>query len=302
MSVVRITQTMLSKQSFNGLQTSMNRVAKVQEQLTTGRLINRPSDDPTGASSAMRIRSNVALREQYQRNATDAMGWLSQADSTLSSMGDQVRRAHEISLQGANSGSMGPDALRALATEVDQIREGMIDAANTRYLDRPVFGGVTNTGIAYDAAGKVNDPTAVTPTGVLRTVGDGAQVRVDVDARATFGDDSANDSVFDHLADLSAALKAGDQVAIEASIAKLDADGKRITTMQATVGARTNSVENAQGIAADGELTLRTALSEIENVDLAKATVDLNLQQVAYQAALGATARVIQPSLLDFLR
>jgi flagellar hook-associated protein 3 FlgL len=293
---------MLSKQSFNGLQTAMNRVAKVQEHLTTGRLINRPSDDPTGASSAMRIRSNVALREQYQRNATDAMGWLSQADSTLSSMGDQVRRAYEISLQGANSGSMGPDALRALATEVDQIREGMIDAANTQYLDRPVFGGVTNTGIAYNAAGKVNDPTAVTPTGVLRTVGDGAQVRVDVDARATFGDDSANDSVFDHLADLSAALKAGDQVAIEASIAKLDGDGKRITTMQATVGARTNSVENAQAIAADGELTLRTALSEIENVDLAKATVDLNLQQVAYQAALGATARVIQPSLLDFLR
>jgi flagellar hook-associated protein 3 FlgL len=217
-------------------------------------------------------------------------------------MANQVRRAHDISLQGANSGSMGPDALKALAVEVDQIREGMIDAANTQYLDRPVFGGVTSGGIAYNAAGKVADPTAVSPTGVQRTVGDGVRVRVDCDARKAFGDDSVNDSVFDHLADLSAALKSGDQVAIEASITKLDADGKRITNSQAEIGARTNSVENGQQIAADGVLTLKNALSELENVDLAKATVDLSLQQVAYQAALGATARVIQPSLLDFLR
>jgi flagellar hook-associated protein 3 FlgL len=296
MAITRVTQRMMSDRALLGMQTGLDRLSKIQEQLTTGRIINRPSDDPTGTTSAMRLRASVEEQRQYARNADDAVAWLDQIDSTLSSMTNQVRKAREIAVQGANDGAMGQQARDALATEVDQIREGMISTANTTYLGRPVFGGITSGDVAYDSTGAwVGQPGSV-----VRTVGDGVQIRVDVEGPTAFGPDA--DSLFSHLADLSTALRAGDSAGMATAIDKLSADSSRITESQASVGARTNRVEQAQQAAGDAELSLKSALSEIENTDLPKATVDLQLQEVAYQAALAATARVMQPSLLDFLR
>lgn len=191
---------------------------------------------------------------------------------------------------------MGPAAREALAAEVDQIRAGLIDTANTNYLGRPVFGGVTPGPAAYDATGAF----VGTPGAVNRTINDGTTIRVDAEGTTAFG--PTGNSVFDHLDALSVALRAGDQAGISASISALDADRDRITTTQTEVGSRQLRVEKAIQAAADDELRLRTSLSAVENADLPKVIVDLQLQQTAYQASLAATARVMQPSLLDFLR
>ncbi len=304
MSTVRMTQGMMNRQAQTGLQAGLNRLAKVQEQLTTGRVINRPSDDPTGATSAMRIRASVSDQQQYVRNANDGLGWLNQADSTLSSVTDQVRRAYDIALQGANDGSLGQQARDALATEVDQIREGLVSTSNAAYLNRPVFGGVTAGTLAYAAdpvTGVVTyQPGAIASAGVVRAVSDGATVRVDVEGPDVFGADG--DSLFDHLSALSTALKAGDTAGVSTAVGVLEKDRERVTNVQADIGARTKRVEQARDAASDAELRLTSSLSEVENTDLVKASVDLKLQEVGYQAALSATARVMQPSLLDFLR
>jgi flagellar hook-associated protein 3 FlgL len=292
-----MTQKMMSDRALLGMQTGLARLGKVQEQLTTGKIINRPSDDPTGATSAMRIRTSVAAQKQFARNANDAIAWLNQIDATFSSMTSQVRRARDVALQGANDGAMGPQAREALATEVDQLREGLITTANATYLGRPVFGGVTGGSAAYDTDGTW---IGVTGDGVVRTVADGVKIRVDVEGPTAFGPDG--DSLFDHLEALSTALRAGDTAGVTSAIDDLTSDSARITDVQSSIGARSNRVEQAQKAAGDAELSLTSSLSEIENTDLAKATVDLQLQEVAYQAALAATARVMQPSLLDFLR
>jgi len=297
MAISRMTQRMMSDRALLGMQTGLDRLGKVQEQLTTGKIINRPSDDPTGATSAMRIRTSVAAQKQFARNANDAIAWLNQIDATFSSMTSQVRRARDVALQGANDGAMGPQAREALATEVDQLREGLITTANATYLGRPVFGGVTGGSAAYDTDGTW---IGVTGDGVVRTVADGVKIRVDVEGPAAFGPDG--DSLFDHLESLSTALRAGDTAGVTSAIDDLTSDSARITDVQSSIGARSNRVEQAQKAAGDAELSLTSSLSEIENTDLAKATVDLQLQEVAYQAALAATARVMQPSLLDFLR
>lgn len=296
MTTTRVTQNMLSRQALTGLQTGLGRLAKVQEQLSTGRIINRPSDDPTGATAAMRLRASVAAQQQYARNAGDGVGWLDRVDGTLSSMTDQVRRARELGLEGANSGAMGPQAREAMATEVDQIRQAMISDANATYLGRPVFGGITAGATAYAPDGTFNGVSGA----VNRTVADGVSIRVDVDGRQVFGPDGS--SLFDHLTQLSSALRGGDATAIGAAVGDLGVDADRITTTQADVGTRTSRIERARTAAGDAEVSLTSSLSEIENTDLPKAAVDLQLQQVAYQAALAATARVMQPSLLDFLR
>lgn len=296
MVIQRVTQNMLSDRSVGALQTGLSRLAKLQEQLSTGRVLNRPSDSPTDTTSAMRIRSSIADIKQFGRNAADGNGWLGQIDTALTGMSDQVLRARDLALQGANEGGMGPTAREALAAEVDQIRGGLIDTANSNYLGRPVFGGVTAGSQAYDAAGVYIG----TPGAVNRTISDGSTVRVDVDGQAAFG--ATGNSVFDHLDALSTALRAGNQAGITASISALNGDRDRITTTQTDVGTRQIRVEGAIQAAQDAELRLSTSLSNVENTDLPKAIVDLQMQQTAYQASLAATSRVMQPSLLDFLR
>lgn len=296
MAIQRVTQNMLSDRSVGALQNGLSKLAKLQEQLSTGRILNRPSDSPTDTTSAMRIRSSIADIKQYGRNASDGNGWLSQIDTALSNVNSQVLRARDLALQGANEGGMGPTAREALAAEVDQIRGGLIDTANSSYLGRPVFGGVTAGPKAYD----VNGVYIGTPGAVNRTISEGSTIRVDVDGQTAFG--ATGSSVFDHLDALSTALRAGDQAGISASIAALDADRDRITTTQTEVGSRQIRVEGAIQAAQDTELRLSTSLSNVENADLPKVIVDLRMQEVAYQASLGATGRVMQPSLLDFLR
>lgn len=298
MVIGRVTQSMLTDRSLSRLQTGLSRMAEIQEHLSTGRVLNRPSDNPADASSAMRLRSSVGAQQQYARNAQDGMGWLDTLDTTLGDAGDLVRRARELGQQGV-SGAAGQEAREALAVELDQIRSALVDVANTSYLDRPVFGGTTAGASAFTDAGGV-----VTYSGdgnkVNRAVAEGVVVDVSVAGTAAFGADG--DNVFGHLAALSAALRSGSTAAVQSGLDALRTDGDRLVVARADVGARATRVERAGTQAGDTELSLTNALSEIENADLPKTMVDLKMQEVAYQAALAATARVLQPSLVDFLR
>lgn len=298
MNVNRVTQSMLGDRSMANLQSGLKRLADLQEHLSTGRVLNRPSDNPADAGSAMRLRSSLRAEQQHARNADDGLGWLNTIDSSLQTAGDSVRRARELALQGANAAS-GPQAREALATEVDQIRAGLLSTANTTYLGRPVFGGTTVGSVAFtDNAGAVTFTGDSNP--VNRTVADGVVVNVAQEGTAAFGTDA--DNVFAHLSALSAALRAGDTAGISTGIDALAADEKQVVVARADIGARTVRVEQATTRAGDSELSLTNALAEIENADLPRTVVDLKMQEVAYQASLAATARVLQPSLVDFLR
>lgn len=297
MTTNRVTQSMMTQRSMAGLQAGLSRLAKIQEQLSTGRVLNRPSDSPGDTAAAMRLRSVVAAQQQYARNAHDGLGWLNTIDSTLQGANDQIRRARDLALQGIN-GAAGADAREALATEIDQIRAGLVSAANTTYLDRPVFGGTSAGPVAYldvPPATYVGDGQPV-----LRTIGEGVEVDVQMAGPAAFGPNG--DSVFDHLADLATALRSGDTTGMQAGLTQLGDDMKRVTSSLTDVGARTVRIEAAVQRADDTRLQVQGSLSEIENTDLPKAAMDLQLQEVAYQASLAATARVLQPSLVDFLR
>jgi flagellar hook-associated protein 3 FlgL len=302
MVISRVTQNMIANRSMVNLQSSFSRLSKTQEQLSTGRAINRPSDDPVGTTTAMRLRSSLAQAAQHQRNAEDGAGWLQMVDTTLSGATELVRRAKELGIQGVN-GSNGPTAMAALGQEVSRLRDALLSAANTTYLGRPIFGGVTTGKTAYDASGNY---VGTSSTGVMRTVATGDRVRVDQDAAAAFGPNTPGSpptgDVFADLAQLANDLTSGNLAGIQSGLDALDAGLDRMTSALADVGTRANRLDRAVQAAKDATLTQTQSLSEVENVDLASATVQLKMQEVAYQAALGATSRVIQPSLLDFLR
>ncbi len=296
MSIGRVTQRMMTEGSLQNLQLGLGRLARIQEQLSTGKVINRPSDNPTGTTAAMRLRSAMAEQTQFSRNAQDGIGWLTQVDSALDGVTTSVKRARDLALQGANASASGQVARDALAVEVEGLRAGLVSQANTTYLDSPVFGGVTAGATAYDAAG-----TYVGTLGdVNRRVAPGVVIKVDVDGPSVFGDGAT--SVFAELDALATALRAGDQAGISAAIGTLNSRIDTVTSARTAAGTRYQRLEGADATAGDARISLKNQLSNIENADLAATTVDLKMQEVAYQAALAATTRVMQPSLLDFLR
>jgi len=208
----------------------------------------------------------------------------------------QVNRARDLGVQGVNMVTMGTQAREALAAEVDQLRESLISGANATYLGRPVFGGLVTGRTAYDQAGAYVGVPGV----VSRTVAEGTKVAVNVQGPDVFGPPGAD--LFADLASLSAALRSGDVATVQSRLSDLDAAQSRITATLADVGTRYNRVDRADQAAQNAGLSLTTALSNVEDVDITKATMDLKMNEVAYQAALSATARLVQPSLAEFLR
>lgn len=296
MTVTRVTQRMMVGQSLQGLEGTQSRLAAAQRRTTSGKAISRPSDDPSATMTALRLRSEKARTEQWTRNAQDAQAWLGTVDSTLSSMSAQVRRVRELTIQGMNTGTMSAAARGAIASEIDGLRQNLLSNANTTYLGRPLFGGTTSGPTAYDATtGAYTGDTSI----VTREVGDGVRVRVDVTGPEAFGPAGAD--LFSVLTSISNDLR-GTTANLGADLTALDAVTERMTTAMADVGTRYNRIEGATSSLALRTDDLTTSLSEVEDVDMARSIYDLNVAQVSYQAALGATAKVIQPSLMDFLR
>jgi len=292
----RVTEKSIHTRVLQNLQRNIQKGEKIQQQLSSGKQINRPSDSPNGTLQSMQLRGETRANNQYVRSSGDGLGWLSTLDGTLSSSSTILQKARSLTVQGLNAGASSGESRAAISAEIDQIRTTMIGYANTTYLDRPVFGGTTTGTTAFSAAGEFVGNTDA----VNRTVGPNSQVRVDASGPAAFGEGDA--SVFKVLDDISAALTANDMDAVSKGLERLDGAANNVKNALSDVGARYNRITQMKQSAEDRLLDVTAQLSEVEDVDLPKTIMDMQLQQTSYQAALAASAKVIQPSLIDFLR
>ncbi|MEU0555181.1 flagellar hook-associated protein FlgL [Dactylosporangium sp. NPDC006015] len=294
----RVTERSMASNTLANLQVNLARNQQLQNQLSSGKLITKASDSPGGAVIAMQHRADVATLNQYSRNADDGMGWLDMADTALKSASTQMNRARELVLSGLSSGSGGsPEAREAIALEVDNLRDSMINLSNTTYLDRPIFGGSTPGTIAYDKNGDYQGDDGK----INRTISGNATVRVDTGAEDVFGPEAGNGNVFKLLGSIADHLRSNPS-GLQSDLAEVDTAQKRIQAGLSGVGSRYNQVSEMQQTAQNRVIDLKAQLSDVEDIDLPKTITELALQQTAYQAALAATAKVIQPSLVDFLR
>lgn len=300
--IPRVTHLAVQRSTLGNLQTNLRSMADLQTKMSSGKNINAPSDDPAAASDMLRLRADQRTTSQFQRNATDAEAWLTTVDTALTTSLAALRRARDLTVQGG-SGALGTQSREALAAELDGIKAQLLAQSNTTYLGRTVFAGTSNAGQAFDPttyafSGGVTVAGVTSTPPVQRTVGDAVTVRVDADGAAVFGEGTT--SVFALLDTIAGELRAGGDP--NAHLAEIDAHMNSMLTQVASVGARHNQVLTAQSTLQDRQLALTTQLSSIEDIDLAAVILDLQSQEVAYKGALGATAKVLQPTLLDYLR
>ncbi len=302
---MRVTNSSIAAMTLANLQSSLQRGADLQAQLSSGKRINKASDDPSGTVSALSLQSEIDRNNQFSRNASDGDAWLTTVDSTLTSINDVLSRARDLVVQAASTGSGDTNSQTAIATEMKQLRASVLSLANTTYLGRPVFGGTTAGSAAFTAGtttsiGGQPDVSFVGDTGtVQRRISDGTTVRVDGDATAAFGTGAG--SVFNVLATVIDHLQSN-PAALGSDITAIDGAAGNVRAQLTDVGVRQQRIEDGKTTAGNRVQDLSARLTDIEDVDMPSTIVALQTQQVAYQAALGATAKIVQPSLLDFLK
>lgn len=269
-------------------------------------MITKPSDDPGGTAKAMALRAEKRAGEQFARNADDGLAWLSTIGTALSSSVSALRNARELTVRGASPGALNPAACNAIAADIDGVRSSLLAEANATYLGRSVFAGTSDKGVAFvvtPAAPPVTTTHTYMWTGtadapVERRLAQDTSVRVDSVGVEVFG--AGDQSVFTLLDTIAAGLRAGTDVG--GYLTDLDAHLDTMLGGLSSVGTRHDQVTSARSSLSSGVLELKSQLAAIEDIDLPQVIVELRMQEVAYQGALGATARVLQPTLVDFLR
>ncbi|WP_279367528.1 flagellar hook-associated protein FlgL [Microbacterium testaceum] len=292
----RITSSTVNQQALRTLQAGLADRARLQDQATSQRALRAPSDDPTAAAAILGVHGEQARASQFSRNISDALTWVTTADTALGASIDLLNRARDLTAQGANSGALSPAARDSIAAELDSVSREILSHANTTVLGRTVFAGTGDSGRAFDPATFAF--TGVAGSSVERRVSDNEKVRVDVDGADAFGAGDA--SVFATLQGIAADLRAG--VDVGARLADVDAHLKQLVTARGVTGAQQAQIERAQATNASVSVDLETRRAAVENVDTLEVYIKLQSAELVYQSALQVTAKTLQTTLLEFVR
>lgn len=388
--MTRITYGMISNDVQIGIQQNGVKLDDLMAKLSTGKLLNQPSDDSVGVSKALKLHSQTSRQDQYLRNIQDGQAWLSTSETALKSGNDVLQRANELAIQGSN-GTYSASERLYLRGEVRSLADQMVSIANTTLKGDFIFAGtqtdtppysvesatdsINDTGNANgqflngvpdtvqlydttlrDSATDTGNPAAkdILP-GTLSIEGltEGTDYKVDYKAgKVTFLTTAATDlssttgiklsydwirktekdttgsvnrevqqnmtlpvnvtpeqafgsktetSVFDSLIDLMQGLHTNDAGKVQSSMPEVQASLQRLLQAQTVAGSRANRLESTQIQNRSDATAITEQTSQIEDVDFAKTISDFQTRQQVYQASMQVGAKIIQPSLVNFL-
>lgn len=296
---MRVTSQSQAMSMRSDLSDAGGRLAAIQRQVASGKKLRRASDGPAAALEALRYRRSIRTYDQYDKNISDSKAWLGTADNALQAIDNRLTRVHDLTIQAEN-GSLGSAARTAIAAEIRSISDELVGIANTRHLGRPIFAGTSGGNSAYAPDGTYQGDSGA----VMRTLSSGVSVQVNTDGPSVFGipDPTAplNGDMFQVLGEIAGRVDAG--ISPSAGLDSIKRIQSGVRTTEATLGSRLASIESLEGRNRSKTDGLRSALSRAEDVDLTEAIMSLKGQEASYQAALGVSGRILNQSLLDFLR
>ena len=332
---MRVTNKMIGNNLAFNIQVNLQKLARTQQELSTGRRVLRPSDDPLVISRLLGVYAALESNNQYVRNIDDGLSYLYAADTALGSAGALLQDAHELAVQGAN-GTLTKEDMSYIARQVDKMIDNMVNLANTDLGGKYIYAGKLNNmppftrdgdeikyhgdfaliereiafGTAYDVA----------KSGVDRG---GTTHPSDPDYYGTFGlavtvepPDPLDDppyglmkkpdgeyyGVFGTLFQLRNALDSGNSEKVDEALGSILKEADFLLQERVKVGARTRHFESVKDQILDHEIRLKQIELDLGCVKMEKVSIDFAQQTLTYQAALGAGAQILQTSLLHFLR
>lgn len=293
---VRVTQNMISNNMMRNLNNSMGKMDKLQEQASSGRKISRPSDDPVVATRGMFYRSSIMENEQFQRNVNEAKAWMDASDGALDEITTAMHRVKELVVQ--SGGTLPQDGLEAIASEIDELREHIGSLANQSLGGKYIFAGTDTNHPPFDVAS--GDFVNQNSNDIRLEVTKGIYLPINVKGTEIFTSPSSTDNIFQLLTNISNQLKSGQNAT--SYLNQIEDQSANILANRTSLGARVNRIELVEERLGSEEVNLNKLMSDNEDADIAEVITDLKMQENVHRSALGIGARIIQPSLLDFLR
>lgn len=293
---VRITTGMMVDRLMDNIQRAQQNISRFQDQMASGRSILKPHDDPIGTATVMRMRSGLKEIDWFRKSSEDAMGWISYGEGALMRCLDLTHELRELMIQGSTD-SIPAESREAIAQEILVIRDHISDLANSKYDGRYIFAGHRTT----------EKPFEVLPDGSVIYDGDqGEQVRV-VGPDLKIAVNLPGDQVFRSLMEMvhltAQNISDGDYDLVgNDRLGELEDEIENLLEHVATLGARHSRVELSLNRVKEMEISFTSLYSQTADADLARVSIDLHMSETIYQAALSATARVLQPGLYEILR
>ncbi|GIN85246.1 flagellar hook-associated protein 3 [Heyndrickxia sporothermodurans] len=292
---MRVTQSMLSNNFLKNISKSYDQMGKISEQMQTQKKITRPSDDPVVAMKGIAYRTNLLEGQQYKRNFSEAHNWMDNTDAALDQANKALQRIRELTVK-ASTETLDSDQRKSISKEIEQLRNQLAEIANTKVGDKYIFNGTDTLKKPVGDVTGANPEVSTNNNPVTLELSKG--VYIQVNSTGVFTED-----LFTGLNNLLDKLNSGDdKVALDDDLKNIDDSMNHIINERATVGARSNRIELMEDRIDQQEILATKMMSKNEDVDMEKVITDLVMQESVQRATLGMGARIIQPSLLDFLR
>ncbi|MBG9586611.1 flagellar hook-associated protein FlgL [Cytobacillus firmus] len=286
---MRVTQSMLSNNMLRNLSNSYSRMDKLQDQISTQKKFTKPSDDPVAAMMGMNYRTDLNRIEQYTRNIGEVRNWVDSTDDALDKGVLALQRIRELTLQASN-GTLEEDQRKAVAEEVKQLKEHLQNLGDTQVGGKYIFNG-NQTNLRPSESGFQSGTIEL-------EVFSGIKIPVNTEGKALFGDMLSDEG---DIQKLITALETNDP-AVGDMLENVDKNIDNFLSARALIGAKQNRVELMEDRLSQQEVFSTRILSDNEDIDMEKAIIELTTQESIHRAALSVGARIIQPSLTDFLR
>ena len=294
-----------NKTIFDSVTRSLGRTSKEmfdsQEVVTTGKKINRLSDDPVGIVSVLNLRSSLANLNQMERNISMGRTWLTACESALSQTHSILSSVKELSVQMANATQSASERANSVVL-VDGYLKQIISLSNTQSGDRYIFGG-TETDAAPFALN--TDETQVEYSGnetpFAIKIGKNSNIEIGKNGENIFGENWDDDNIFKTLMDLKTSLQDDNIEGINECMDKLDSHMSEVSAQISEIAGKNVRLDVKEEILSDLELTYTERKSQIEDADIADAITNLNLKELAYNAALQSSSMIMKLSLVDFV-
>jgi flagellar hook-associated protein 3 FlgL len=300
----RITSDMVASSVLGGIESAQVALARTQAELSSGKSILQPSDNPYGASQIVDLQSAIDGLTSYEKSASDGLSWMNASSSALASMDSQVQRVRELVLQAAN-GTESPGDLEDIADEVQQLTEGVKQDALTQFDGQYVFSGTLTSTAPYTQGPEDEYHGNASP--VARALGPGSTVDVAVNLASALGSGTgaADGKLLDTLRTVAANLRAGTPASVEAlrttDLKSLETNLSALSGLQAEAGSVTDQINIALSRISSLQNTDTLQLSNVQDANIAKVTTEYSSEHAAFEAALKAGASIVQESLLEFL-
>ncbi|MBB6177621.1 flagellar hook-associated protein 3 FlgL [Anoxybacillus tengchongensis] len=293
---MRVTQMMLANNTLRNVSKSYDKLGTYQQQLATGKKIHRPSEDPVVAMKGMHYRTSLTEIEQFQRNLSEAYTWMENSESALNHTTNVLQRARELVVQAKN-GTLGSEDRQAIAREIEQLKKDLVQVANTKVAGKYIFNG---TKIEQAPVTDGTPPTVDNNNDdFMIEVAKGVKLKINVTPDNVF-----NQGLFNTLQDIENVLNGTSTSGktLDNLLSDLDNHLNDVLAERAELGARVNRLELVEQRLSEQQLIAKRMISDNEDADIEKIITELKSQESVHRAALSVGARIIQPTLVDFLR